>query len=157
MTIHTQDGGSADMKSCFQIENCVTIFESCWQMLRKRLKGNFNQRFSILQYMIDAEKLRQGRNQCKTTVENKLRQVLGGRILNGQSFPRSPPVSRIPGLPREEKKDVTGDQEARELIRGYGQSVQRFMPIIEEQPGAGAKKRKNPKKNNKKKRPKTSP
>lgn len=153
MTIHTEDGGSADMKSCFQIENCVTIFESCFQMLRKRLKGNFNQKFSVLQYMIDAEKLRQARNQCKTTVEHKLRHVLDGRIPNGRSFLNSPPVSSIPGLPREEKKDITGDQEARELIKGHGQSVQRFMPIEE----PGSKKRKNSKKTNKKKRPKTGP
>ena len=154
--IQTEDGGSADMNSSFQIENCVTIFESCWQILQKRLKGNSDQRFSILQYMIDADKLKQGRSQCKTTVEKKLREVLDGRR-NERSFSNSSNASRIPGLPRVEKKDASGDLEARDLIRGYGQSFERFMPFSKKRKRSveeSSKKKKKPKKTKKKKPPK---
>jgi len=146
--IQTDDGGSADMKSCFQIENCITIFETCWRMLQKRLKGNFNKKFSILQYMVDAVKLEHGRSQCKKQADSKLKQVVGGRM-HGRSISYS--TTAIAGLPREEKNDGPGDLEARELIKGYGESVETFIPVEEL-----SKKRKTTK-SNRRKRHKSSP
>ena len=135
------------MKSCFQIENCITVFENCWQILQKRLKGNFNQRFSILQYMIDASKLEQGRRQYKTAAQNKLPKLFDEGF-NARSFS---PTASIGGLPREEKKDTSGDLEARELIKGYGQNIDIFQPVKETSTKKG---KNNSKKRNKKARKK---
>mmetsp|Transcript_15607 Transcript_15607/g.39261 ORF Transcript_15607/g.39261 Transcript_15607/m.39261 type:complete len:828 (+) Transcript_15607:139-2622(+) len=136
LIVQTSDGGSADLKSCFQIENCISVFENCWQMLQKRLKGNFNQRFSILQYMIDASKLEQRRRQCKTAAKNKLPKLFDEGF-NARSFS---PTASIAGLPREEKKDTSGDLEARELIKAYGQNVDIFQPVKETSTKKGKKK-----------------
>jgi hypothetical protein len=137
MVIETEDGGSVNMKSYFQIDNCITVFENCWRILQKRLSGKCNQKFSILQYMIDAVKLEIGRSQCKKQADSKLRQVLGGRM-HQKSASYSTHTTAVAGLPRqEEKKDSSGDLEARgdleaqDLIKGYGQSVERFMPVEE--------------------------
>ena len=140
MIVQTEDGGSADLKCSFQIDNCITIFESCWRMLQKRLpsNGKFNPKFSILQYMIDAFKLEQGRSRCKKQADFKLRKMLG-------SVPQKKAYYST-ALPREEKKDTVGDLEARELIKGYGQNVESFLPVEE------TVQKKNKNKSNKKRR-----
>jgi hypothetical protein len=142
MVIETEDGGSINMKSYFQIGNCITVFENCWRMLHKRVNGKFNQKFSILQYMIDAVKLEHGRSQCKKHADSKLRQVLGTRMYQKNA---SYSTTAIAGLPREEKKDSSGDLEALDLIQGYGQSVETFLPVEE-----FSKNRKTAKSNRKK-------
>lgn len=143
MVVETEDGGCVDLKSCFQIENCETVFEHCWQMLQKRLKGKNNEQFSVLQYMVDAEKLKWARGQCKTKINSRL------EVLSRERQPVAAATS-VAGLPRQKKKDTSCNQEARELIQGYGGDVQRFLPV--EQPAS--KKKQKSKKNNKKKRQK---
>jgi hypothetical protein len=97
-------------------------------MIQKRLKAHSNQKFSILQYMIDAVKLQQGRSEFQRQAEIKLKQVLGGKIQAGNV---SYSTTAMAGLPREEKKETIGDLEARELIEGYGESIETFMPVEE--------------------------
>merc|ERR1712176_389190 len=100
---------------------------ACWRILQKRLQGNLNRKFSILQYMVDAVKLEHARSLCKRNVSRKLQQIFGGRK-QGEQFSDS--SSAGAGFSREEeKKDTYGDLEARDLIEGYGQSVEAFMPI----------------------------
>lgn len=112
--------------------------------------------------MIDAVKLEAGRSECKSKCDKKLRQLCGNSQSQSSSYTASPaqilglpiPGLPIPGLPREEKKDACGDLEAQELIRGYGQSVERFMPV--EEPSSKKRKKKQKKKNNKQKKRKRS-
>ena len=119
------------MKSCFQIENCVTVFEACWRMLQKRLSGNFNQNYSILQFMIDAMKLELDRSQSKKQADSKLKEVCGGKKNQKDTNTVSYSTATNVGMPREEKMDANADDEARELIKGYGQNVETFIPVEE--------------------------
>jgi len=148
--IETQDGGSADMKSCFQIENCISIFEACWRMLQKRLKGAFNQKSSIVQYMIDAAKLELGRSQTKKQADMKLREVFGEKIIVDDKK-INPSLTRAILEIRREEKSASLDEEAQELIEGYGQKVETFMPVEETHHKRKRKPRKNRRKQKKKK------
>ena len=103
--------------------------------------------------MIDAVKLEAGRSECKSKCDKKLRQLCGNSQSQSASYTATPAQILglpIPGLPREEKKDASGDLEAQELIRGYGQSVERFMPV--EEPSSKKRKKKQKKKNKKQKK-----
>jgi hypothetical protein len=65
--------------------------------------------------MVDAIKLEMGRSQSKKQAEMNLRKVTSqSEITNFRPF-------------REEKKDTFAN-EARELIAGYGQKVDAFLP-----------------------------
>ena len=154
VVVRTADGGMADMKPCFQIENCITVFEACWRMLQKRVKGSTNPNFSVLQYMVDASKLQLGRTQCQKRAERKLREILGDDRPQPQEQQHA-----AAAFPRDEKKPsattttttkrtAPRDRDARELIEGYGQEVERFLPIVDDNGNAdesgppGNKKRK---------------
>jgi len=126
MVIETQDGGSIDMKSCFQVENCVTVFGTCWRILHKRLSGNFNHNHSILHFIIDAMKLEIGRSKCKKQVGSKLREI----IIGENNYEATNIVSYLPRPSSEQRESDTRDEkEAKELIKGYGQNVETFIPV----------------------------
>ena len=150
LVLKTQDGGSADMKSCFQIENCITVFEGCWRILQKRLSGNINQKYSIVQFMIDAMKLELGRSQSKKQADSKLREGFGGGKYQKDTQILSYSTAANVGMPREGKKNASGDDEARELIKGYGQNVETFFPVED------ISKQRTTTKSNKKKKKKRS-
>jgi len=137
--IQTTDGGSIDMKPCFQIENCITVFEACWKILERKLSRNSDGKFSILQFMIDAMKLEIGRSQKKKQADIRA------------SKPPCHIARRSHGAYREEKKEAEVDNEARALILGYGEKVETFLPAPE-----SPKKRAAAKKSKKKKKQKTS-
>ncbi|MGK3737238.1 MAG: hypothetical protein ACI90V_004083 [Bacillariaceae sp.] len=149
MTIETQDGGSIDMKSCFQVENCVTFFGACWRILHKRLSGNFNRKHSILQFIIDAMKLELGRSRCKKQAGSKLREITGENNYQPTNIVSYPP--RPSSAVSEKKKTyASAGEEAKELIKGYGQNVETFIPVEEI-----SKQRKESRSSRKKNRKKT--
>jgi len=128
--IRTEDGGSVDLKPCFQIGNCITVFAACWRMLQNRLTKNCDGKFSILQFMIDAMKLEIGRSQSKKQAVIKPSKTFSHVT---RSYDRTH---------RDEKKDQIVDNEARALIRGYGQKVETFLPVNENPKKKTTKKRK---------------
>jgi len=147
--VQTEDGGSTDLSYCFQIESCVTLFEACWRILHKKLSGNFNRNHSILQFLVDAMKLELGRSQSKKQVSYKLN-AIGDMDYRRDSDPcLNIGVTRM--LPVQ-KNDIDIEvEEAKELVKSYGQKLDEFLPV--ETPGKTNKKQKS----KKKKRSKTPP
>eukprot|EP00536_Pseudo-nitzschia_multiseries_P008256 jgi/Psemu1/197686/e_gw1.208.3.1 len=135
--IYTSDGGSIDMKPCFQIDNCILVFRECWRILDKKLSRTSDGKFSIVQFLIDAGKLELGRILTKQQADSGAPTGPG----TSSSHFRFPERSNSNGngamtmamtmttFLRDEKKGADSDDEARELIRGYGQNVESFLPV----------------------------
>jgi hypothetical protein len=124
MVVATSDGGSTDMGCCYQVESIVGLFNVCYFALYKRLTSNMNGKYSILQYILDAEKLEIGRGRYKQQANNKLNQFTGGSDFRGStSFVNI----RAPQTENRNKMTAT-DAEAEMLIKSYNQDVAAFMP-----------------------------
>ncbi|KAL3908656.1 MAG: hypothetical protein SGILL_008402, partial [Bacillariaceae sp.] len=91
--------------------------------LRKRLGSNLMKSRSILQYVLDAEKLEKGRGLYKRQASNKLSQLGGSSTLRrSTSFVNI----RAPQMLNGNKRPA--DLEAEKLIKSYNQPVNAFMP-----------------------------
>ncbi|OEU22309.1 hypothetical protein FRACYDRAFT_232464 [Fragilariopsis cylindrus CCMP1102] len=152
MIIETQDGGSIDMKSCFQVGNCVTFFGACWRILHKRLSGNLNKKHSVLQFIIDAMKLELDRSRCKKQAGSKLREITGEKNYQPTTIVSYPPRPSSVVSEKKKKAYASAGEEAKELIKGYGQSVETFIPV--EQNSKQRKENRSNRKKNKKNRKK---
>jgi hypothetical protein len=157
--IESKDGGVADMGNSFQIGNCVTVFEACWQRLRTKLKQQANPEHSILRFIVDAKDLQNKRRSYSQKASHITRyeppQHLNQRSNSGlpsvasrnnakllqQQSSSEPRQSRnlnqgnSSGLatrnhskllrqqqPMFEPRQLDTDEEAEQIIAGYGQS-----------------------------------
>lgn len=129
MIIKTQDGGSTDLKSCFKVDDCEALFGACWRLIHKRINGSLNKKHSILQFIIDATKLEIGRSKYKKQVESKLREIDNHKRYRVASVTPISPKQHILQSGQQRRVDTLADREAKELIKGYGQDLETFIPI----------------------------
>ena len=110
------------MASCYQVESIVKLFNVCYQALCKKLSSNFNGKYSILQYIVNAEKLETGRGRFKSRANTKLKQFHGDSVIRGSTHVRNLHASQ-----REVRAKRTAALEAKDLIKSYNQEVETFM------------------------------
>ena len=79
--------GSADMGGVYQIDNCVTVFGACYELLMERMmkKGKSSTASSLLQYVIDAKQLETKRREVLVKASLVQRYKQTGRIPNGSN------------------------------------------------------------------------
>lgn len=125
--IQTTDGGSADMKNCFQLEKCITVFRLCFFALHARVNDRFDRSVSMLQYIVDAPNLDDRRGQSSKLALAKMRVISS----EGES-PIQPPIPSPVGIPIEmtakqysvelssqfedEKKELAPNEESESLV-----------------------------------------
>jgi hypothetical protein len=141
VVVRTEDGGSADMSACFQIENCVSFFESCWRALHKKLSGKFNRNHSILQFLVDALKLELGRSQRKRQASSKFGE---NEKIDGHFSSKNISITKTN---EKRKNELDTDEEVEQLVKSYG--GQTFLPLKETPAKKKPKKTKGRKQNKK--------
>jgi hypothetical protein len=63
--VTTADGRSTEMGSCFAIRSIVKLFELCYHTLHRTLGAEWNERQSLLQFILNPAKLELSRCQSK--------------------------------------------------------------------------------------------
>lgn len=78
VVIETTDGGTIDFSACYQMDNCVALFEACWWKLYNKLqRADFNRNHSMLQYVVDSRRLEVDRVQKKMQATDRLKVIFG--------------------------------------------------------------------------------
>jgi hypothetical protein len=79
IVVETIDGGGTiDTTPCYQIESCVKLFSLCWYKLYTLLqRDNFNPEHSIIQHIVDSNKLAVDRAQKQKQTTDHLKSVFG--------------------------------------------------------------------------------
>ena len=127
MVIESEDGGSADMGGVYQVENCVKVFQACWQRLRTRMNQKTNPSHSLLMHIVDARKLEMKRRECnlkaslitKYTQEHLTSSTISSRNQSREKKIESKSIPSRQLVSTNNRQPLTTDDEAEELLAGY--------------------------------------
>jgi hypothetical protein len=77
--VETSDGGGLiDLAPCYQIQSCASLFGSCWGKLYTLVRrDSFNPSHSMIQYLVDSNKLEVDRAKTKKNIIGRLKSIFG--------------------------------------------------------------------------------
>ena len=109
--VQTMNGdGTIDFNPCYQIDSCVNLFSSCWYKLYSLLqRESFNANHSIIQYMVDANKLAVDRAQKKKQAIDHLKSVFGGSAFQREIESSRRQQERQQDQEKEDEKESQAD------------------------------------------------
>jgi hypothetical protein len=146
MVIESEGGGIADMSGVFQVENCVKVFEACFQRLRQRLNQNVNPDHSLLMHVINSAILERKRRECclKASLVTKFKKeprrssiednsntrvmaepALFGHRQTQQNNRQTQQQGKRRPSPPPEPEQLDTDDEANQLMAGYNSNPKR--------------------------------